>query len=157
MSVRLDKMQAIYGGNIESVLLNVDLENGAITTIGGLVDGKREVVQGATPVNVSIEEILLIASPEIVYEAEKHNILDFVNKAGKPARAYHYTVGDTVTITDDMIDGTSVKNQYLVPENGSAKLKAVADLSGDARFAALVLEKVMLYGEPATRYKVLKH
>ncbi|WP_405168525.1 hypothetical protein [Paenibacillus sp. FSL H3-0286] len=157
MSVRLDKMQATYSGNIESVLLNVDLENGAITTIGGLVDGKREVVHGATPVNVSAEEVLLVASPEIVYESDKHNILDFVNKAGKPARAYHYAVGDTVTITDNMITGTSVKNQYLIPENGSAKLKAVATLTDTTRFAAQVLEKVKLYGEPATRYKVLKH
>jgi hypothetical protein len=156
MSVRLDKMQAIYGGNIESVLTNVDLENGAITTIGGLVAGKREVVQGATPTDVSLEEVLLVASPEIVYEAEKHNILDFVNKAGKPFRAYHFAVGDTVTITDNMITGTSVKDQYLITENGSYNLKASAT-QGTTRFVAKVLEKVKLYGEDATRYKVLKH
>lgn len=156
MSVRLDKLQATYGGNIESVIGTKDLKNGAITVIGGLVTGQREVVQGATPVDVITEEILLVASPEIVYEKEKHNILDFVNKAGERYRAYHFTIGDIVTITDDMITGTSVVGQYLIPANGSEKLKAAADLSGGTRFAALVYEKTKLYGQPATAYKVVK-
>ncbi|MDY8023389.1 hypothetical protein [Paenibacillus polymyxa] len=157
MSVRLDKLQATYGGNIESVIGTKDLKNGAITTIGGLVAGQREVVQGATPVDVTVDEILLVASPEIVYEKEKHNIHDFINKAGERYRAFHYAIGDTVTVTDDMITGTSVKDQYLIPVNGSEKLKAAADLSGGTRFAARVLDKVKLYGEPATRYKVIKN
>ncbi|RPK23986.1 hypothetical protein [Paenibacillus xylanexedens] len=156
MSVRLDKVQATYNGNIESIIATVDLKNGAAITIGGLVDGHREAVIGATPTDVTIDEVLLVASPEIVYDSRKHNIHDFINIKNKPLRGYHYTIGDTVTVTDDMLDGTSVKNQYLIPVNGSSKLKAAADLSDGTRFAAKVLEKVKLYGEPATRYKVVK-
>lgn len=156
MSVRLDKVQATYNGNLESVITNVDLKNGAVITIGGLVDGHREAVIGATPTDVAIDMPLLVASPEIVYDSNKHNIHDFINVKGKPLRAYYYTLGDIVTVTDDMLDGTSVKNQYLIPVNGSSKLKAVADLSDNTRYAFMVLEKVKLYGEPATRYKVVK-
>ncbi|PIH59684.1 hypothetical protein [Paenibacillus sp. LK1] len=157
MAVRLDKMQASYSGNIEIGIANFDVENGEVLTIGGLVDGHREAVIAATPTDVTLDKILLAASPEIVYEKEKHNILDFVNKKGEKIRLYHHAVGNTVTVTDNLIDGTSVKGQYLIPVNGSSKLKAVADLSDNTRFAAKVLEKVRIYGEPATRYKVEKH
>lgn len=156
MSVRLDKVQATYNGNIEVVITNVDLKNGSVITIGGLVDGHREAVVGATPTDVTIDEILLVASPEIVYDSRKHNIHDFINVKNEKLRSYHHTIGDIVTVTDDMVEGTSVKNQYLIPVNGSSKLKPAADLSGNTRFAAKVLEKVKLYGEPATRYKVVK-
>lgn len=156
MAVRTDKLQATYAGNLESVVLSVDVENGAVTTIGALVDGEREIVQGGAPVDVLTDEILLIKSPEVLYEKDK-GILDFINKANKPARAYHYAVGDIVTVTDTVITGTSVKDKYLIPENGSNKLKAANDLTGKTRFAAQVIWKGKLFGVASTAYKVLKH
>lgn len=154
MAVNLDKSQAIYAGNIESVVFTTDVQNGAITTLGAMATGEREVVQGANPVDVTEDEILLVYTPEVLYETGK-GILDFVNKAGIPARAYHYTVGDIVTVTDDMIDGTSAVNQYLIPVNGSNKLKTAADLSSGTKFAAKVIEKRKLFGKAATSYRVV--
>jgi hypothetical protein len=153
-AVRLDKLQAVYSGNIESVLVGVQTDNGRHVVLGSPVSGKREVFNAATPTEVDTEEVLLIASPEVTYEAGQ-NILDFTNKAGSAARAYHYTVGDIVTITDDNIDGTSVVGQYLIPANGTNKLVPSATL-GSTRFAAQVIEKTTLYGQPATAYRVVK-
>lgn len=154
MAVRLDKLQAVYAGNIESVLLEVDTPNGRHTTLGEQVLNNRELFKGATPTAVATQEILLVASPELTYEA-RQNLLDFTNKAGKASRAYHYTVGDIVTVTDDEIDGTSILNQYLIPVNGSDKLAPSATL-GSTRFSAKVIWKGNLYGLPATKYRVEK-
>lgn len=152
MAIRTDKLQATYVGNIESVVFDKDVQNGEIGVLGSHVG--REAVQAATPTDVTKEEILIIASPEVVYKKEE-TLLDFVNEAGKLARAYHLTVGDIITVTDDVIDGTSVVDQYLVPENGKTKLVPAADLSGGTRFAAKVIEKGRLYGQPATAFKVV--
>lgn len=153
MAIRTDKLQAVYAGNIETVVFTKDVQNGEICVLGN--QAGREAVQAATPTDVTTEEILIVASPEIVYDQLKDDLLDFVNKAGSMARAYHFTVGDIITVTDDVIDGTSVVNQYLVPKNGSSKLTPAADLSGGTRFAAKVIEKGKLYGQPATAFRVL--
>lgn len=86
-----------------------------------MVTGERELYNASAPTDVATQEVVIISSPEIVYEAGK-GILDHVNKAGKPARGDHFNVGDTVTVTDDVIDGTSVVDQYLVPANGKTQL-----------------------------------
>lgn len=156
MAVRLDKLQATYAGNIESVKASVDLKNGEFVALGARVEGERELFQAGAPTDVETQEVLLVASPELTYESGT-TILDFVNKAGKPARAYHLYVGDIITVTDDVIDGTSVVGQYLVPQNGKTKLAPAADLSDGTRFAAQVIEKTTIYGQPATAFRVVKN
>ncbi|MBD8839480.1 hypothetical protein IFU39_16835 [Paenibacillus sp. CFBP 13594] len=153
-AVRLDKLQAVYSGNISSVKSALEVDNGRVVVAGSLVSGQRELYNAATPTAVATDEILLVASPEVTYEAGA-GILDFTNKAGKPARAYHLTVGDIVTVTDVNIDGTSVVDQYLIPVNGSDKLAPSATL-GTTRFVAKVISKGTLYGQAATVYKVVK-
>lgn len=155
MAIRKDKMQSVVAGNIESVVLAADTQNGQVVTLGSPVAGERELVNGVAPTDVTTQEIVIISSPEIVYEKGK-SLLDFVNKAGKPARADHFSAGDIVTVTDDVIDGTSVVDKYLVPANGKTKLAAAADLTGGTRFAAVVVGKGKLYGQPATSFRVVK-
>ncbi|MNH66538.1 hypothetical protein D3C73_185710 [compost metagenome] len=152
MAIRTDKLQATYAGNIESVVFAKDVQNGEIGVLGA--QAGRELVNAAAPTDVTKEEIVIIASPEVVYKKEE-TLLDFVNKANKAARAYHLTEGDIITVTDDVIEGTSVVNQYLVPANGKTKLVPAADLTGGTRFAAKVIEKGKLYGQPATAFRVV--
>ncbi|MWV44964.1 hypothetical protein GRF59_15180 [Paenibacillus sp. HJL G12] len=155
MAIRKDKMQSVVAGNIESVVLAADTQNGQVVTLGSPVVGERELVNGVAPTDVVTQEIVIISSPEIVYEAGK-GILDFVNKAGKPARADHFTVGDNVTVTDDVIDGTSVVDKFLIPVNGKTKLAHANDLTGGTRFAAVVIGKGKVYGQPATTFRVVQ-
>lgn len=154
MAVRLDKLQAIKNGNISSVKVGEDTPNGRHVILGSQVAGNRELFVASTPTAVTTDEILLVAEPELNYEAGK-GILDFTNKAGKAARAYHYTVGDIVTITNDQINGTSVIDQFLIPANGSNQLVPSATV-GSTRFSAKVIWKGNLYGVPATKYRVVK-
>lgn len=156
--INLDKLQAVYAGNIESIkYASAALENGRVGVLGNLVSGETEAYEFVTPTDVTTEEVLLHASPEVLYEAGKQ-IGDFELAAGKIGRAYHLTVGDVFTITDDAFIGSSVVGQYLIPQNGSFQLTAAADLTGNTRLALQVIEKGTLGydGNAATTVRVVK-
>lgn len=140
--VKLDRVKAVYSGNIESVQYALDMENGSFITLGALVSGSSELYTAATPATATLttEEVLLVASPEVIYTPGA-TLKDFTNLAGKPARAFHLSVGDHITITNDGFDGTSVVGKYLIPQNNSAKGVIADDLSGATRLALKVIEK----------------
>jgi len=155
--VRLDKIAAAYNGNLESVKHSADMGNGSVVMLGGLVAGERELRQVVVPTAAlaANDEILLVASPEVNYSPlEKDE--DFVNKANKAARAYHLSVGDIFTVTDDMLSGSSVVGQFVGAIDG-LKLGASAT-APTTRFAGKVLEKTTLGYDaaPATVIQVLK-
>jgi hypothetical protein len=158
--IRLDKVQSVYVGNIESVQYDdADLPQGSAVNLGALVTGSREIYTAGQPATATLgtAEVLLVASPEVMYEAGKA-LGDFTNKAKKPCRAYHLTEGDVFTITDDGLDGTTAVDKYLVPKNGQFKLAVAADLSGNTKFAAIIIEKGTLgyAGSAATTARVIK-
>lgn len=158
--VRLDKIQAAYNGNLESVVHNADMANGSVVMLGGLVAGERELRQVVVPTVASsgTEELLLVAAPEVNYSPlEKDE--DFLNKANKAARAYHLSVGDIFTVTDDMLAGVSVVGEYIVPADGlKLGVSATVPTTPAPRFLGKVLEKTTLgyEGAAATVIQVVK-
>ena len=140
--VRLDKCQAIYGGNITSVQHADTMDNGSFVNLGGLISGQTDVYETATPssTNFDVEEALLVYTPEVNYAPGK-TLKDFTNLADQPARAYHMTVGDVVTITDDGLSGTTVVGEYVIPATGAFILAAAAALGTTTRLGGKVIEK----------------
>lgn len=83
------------------------IENGNVLKIGALMTGEREIyVGGAVAANDKIDDIVLIASPEVVYDERKRNLDDFVNEAGKACRGYHIHSGDTFSVTAEALSGS---------------------------------------------------
>ncbi|MDD4760743.1 MAG: hypothetical protein PHU66_08050 [Bacteroidaceae bacterium] len=158
--VRLDKINASTHGNIESVVHSANLENGMVCMLGSLVNGERELYNVAIPTNATIitDEILLIASPEIMYDERLDRLRDFFISANKPARAYHFAVGDEITISDDGITGDTVVDQFVVPANNSLRFAAAAVDPGVAvsRFCAKVVSKETWSEGACTTIKVLR-
>ncbi len=136
--VNLDKLQASAVGNIESVVHTVDMTNGLFFNLGGLKAGETELreVSAVSESTIESDEVLLHATPEVVYSSEKDDIVDFVVKAGKAGRAYHLTVGDIVTLTSDLFTATPTVGEFAVPAyDGSMKLAPSTDgtiLASDA-------------------------
>lgn len=159
--VRLDKIQASANGNIESVVHSADLSNGVVINLGGLVAGERELRQVAVPATATLgtEEVLLVATPELIYEYSSKGLKDYVNKAGKAMRAYHLVAGDIFTVTDDLLTGgATVVGQYVAPANGATKLAFVGATAPTTRFIGKVIEKTTLGfdGSPATVIQVVQ-
>lgn len=83
------------------------IENGNVLKIGALMTGEREIyIGGAVAANDKIDDVVLIASPEVVYDERKRNLDDFVNEAGKACRGYHIHSGDTFSVTAEALSGT---------------------------------------------------
>lgn len=153
--VNLDKLQATKAGNIESIVADIDLDNGSVVTIGGFADMGGEVVTATAPANVEEDEILLVASPETVYD-EREQIYDFYNPKGYRGRAFHLYVGDYVSVSTNMIEGTPVKGKYLIPQAGQTKLAVADDLTDGTRFAAQIVDLERKMGVDMVVYRVLK-
>lgn len=123
--VNLDKIQAGYNGNLESVVVyttkagttkKADFANGLFVVLGGLLaEYGREVYKASPTVNKEVGEVLLVSSPELMYDETK-KLDDFVNKKGKASRAYHLAEGDVFTFTADLLPKAVVVGNVLVAD-----------------------------------------
>lgn len=110
--VRTDKM---IGTDVRSELVSVRyqpsnvktaIENGNVVKLGALETGSREIYKGVTPAaNDDITAIVLIASPEVMYDERKRNLDDFINEAGTIARGYRLHKHDIFSVTKEALDG----------------------------------------------------
>ena len=142
-----DKVSSSYNGNIESVLIVDDVKaekptpeeatNGVFVTLGGLAGMGREVKYAKLGADTD-GDALLVASPEVLYEAGKE-IDDFVNEAKKVARAFRLADGDVISLTEDLITGTpAVGETFIVGADG----KLVKSASEDGAEKAVLQFKV---------------
>ena len=83
------------------------IDNGNVVKIDALEEGSREIYKGITPAaNDKITDIVLIASPEVMYDEHKHNLDEFKNEAGAIARGYRLHTGDIFGVTKEALSGT---------------------------------------------------
>ena len=114
--VRTDKLM---GTDVRSMLESVKymgagstataIDNGNVVKLdGSLMTGEREIKKGVTPAaNDALDTIVLIASPEVMYDERKRNLDEFQNEAGKVCRGYHLHSGDIFSVTKDALDGAA--------------------------------------------------
>lgn len=117
--IRLDKIGA--DSHIVSVKLAKDMKQGNIVTVGNKVEGEREIYNAAAPTTAT-DKIVVLTTPFHPY-SPLDNEKDFVLKAGVPQRAHYLTSGDVITVTEDLIEGSPVKNQFVSAQDGKEKLK----------------------------------
>lgn len=152
-AVRTDKVQSTISGGIFNAVANADLDNGMVVTLKGLKDGHGDLFEAVAPEAIG-DEIYLVTSPEVVYEAEK-GILDFYNVAGERVRVHQLKQGDIVTITDNVIEGATVKDQFVIVTAASTKLTANATAPAEGTYG-VVLAKEKLFGQAATVIMIKK-
>lgn len=110
--VRTDRMEGTDDRNslvsIKYIVNDVEtaIENGNVLKRGALIDGEREIFAGAAvAAGDNLDDVVLVASPELMYDERKRNLDDFINEAGKPARAYHLRKGDIFSVTKEALAG----------------------------------------------------
>lgn len=96
---------------------NVDTEtaidNGNVLKVGALMGDatngyEREIFKGSAPAaNDALNDVVLVCSPELMYDERLHNLDDFYNVAGKAARAYRLHEGDIFSVTKEALDGVT--------------------------------------------------
>lgn len=84
------------------------IDNGNIVLVGELEDGEREIFKGDTPTASSaLRDIVLIATPEVMYDERLKGLDDFFNEAGKIARGYRLHTHDVFSVTADALNAAS--------------------------------------------------
>lgn len=107
------------------------IDNGNIVKIGDLEDGSREVYKGLTPAaSDNIKNIVLIASPEVMYDERKRNLDEFQNHEGDIARGYHLHTNDIFGVTKEALTGDSPAIGKTVELADSTKLNVTDSATG---------------------------
>lgn len=145
--VRTDKMFAtdnragLVSVRYQPADVITDIDNGNVVKLAGLEEGSREVFKGETPAaNDAIENIVLVASPEVMYDERLRNLDDFTNAKGSIARGYHLHVNDIFSVTKDALVGVSAPAVGNVVELANGTKLNVAESATDG---ATVIGKIV--------------
>lgn len=147
MQIRLDR---IAGTHLESVRSADVLRNGYFVEVQDLIVGEKELYTVTEPTALT-NELLLHATPEVMYDSLANSLDDFLVEANEEGRAYHLTVGDIITLTADLFTATPVVGALVVGTVGSYLLSPVATTT-TARTQLRVIEQTILGYTAQTAY-----
>lgn len=124
------------------------IENGNVLKVGLPIqnaDGsyEREIRVGATPAaGDSLDEIVLIATPELLYDERLKALDDFRNEAdGKPARGYRLHNGDIFSVTKNALDGAATPAVGNIVElKAGTKLNVAASLTANSTQVGVITD-----------------
>ena len=109
--VRTDLMHGQNASNgLRSVKYMVDgdfadIDNGSVLALDSLLEGEREIWKAIDPTTATLGKLVLIATPEVMYDERLRNLTDFYNEAGKAGRGYVIESGDIFSVTEPVVDG----------------------------------------------------
>lgn len=131
--VRSDLVSIKYMGANGST--PTDIDNGCVLKVGALVKGEREIfVGGDVAAGTALDDVVLIASPEVMYDERLRNLSDFYNVAGKACRGYRLHSGNVFSVTDVALDMDSFNASNAVGKvvelQAGNKMKVTASLTG---------------------------
>ena len=154
--VNLDK---VAGQHLSSIIADEDLTNGLFGQLGDLVEGERETYE-FLPVTDVADEVILHATPEVMYDPRKKGLKDFVLEAGTVGRGYHLERGDIITLTEDLFTDTPTVGEFAIPQEGSRKLTTSVDGNTDGgekpSLVFKVIEVTTLGFDATTAYALRK-
>ena len=135
-----------------------EIDNGNVVKLDSLlvIDAtagtyEREIWKAVTPAKSdALTDIAIVATPETLYDERLHNLSDFYNEAGAPARGYIPHSGDIFSVTPEALNiasGATPAVGWVVELMAGIKLNCVAS----ATSGSTVLGKVIAI-EQTSRY-----
>ena len=118
------------------------IDNGNVVKLGALEEGSREVYKGVTPAaDDAIKDIVLIASPEVMYDERKRNLDEFQNAKGAIARGYHLHTNDIFSVTVEALTCAATPEVGDVVElDAGTKLKVVASATEGSTVVGSIID-----------------
>lgn len=117
------------------------IDNGNVVLLDKLAEGEREVYVGKDVEAASkITDVVLVASPEVLYDERTQALSDFYNEAGSIARGYHIHSGDTFSVTEEALSGTKAVNDVVELAAGT-KLNTAASATESSTVVGRIIAK----------------
>lgn len=104
----------------------IDVENGTIVKVGALETGEREIYKATLAADTdNPSDCAVIAGVEVMYDERKHNLDEFINEAGVPARAYVLRDRNSFSVTKEgFVGGTAPTVEGKVGIGANGKIDA---------------------------------
>ena len=131
MAYTVIRTDAMSGTNVAADLVSlrvyntegetIAVENGTIVELQGYEDGQREVMKAVLATAESkMEDCAVVASVEVMYDATKKNLDEFINPKGAICRGYVLRSRNMFSITKDGFAGAapSAGNEVGIGANG---------------------------------------
>ena len=120
------------------------IENGCVVALDGLMTGEREVWKAVTPAaNTDKNKIVIVASPEVMYDERKKNLDEFINEAGTIARGYIPHSRDIFSVTADALNigaGVTPAKGYIVELMAGTKLNVVSSATASTTTIGQIID-----------------
>ena len=152
MSYGVVRTDLMYGTDVRSGLVSIEylgadgqtptaIENGNVLKAGALKSGEREILVGAAvAANDDLKNVVLVCSPEVMYDERKKALDEFINEAGRPARGYRLHTGDIFSVTKDALDGKATPEVGDVVElKAGTKLNVAASATNGSTVVGEIL------------------
>lgn len=141
----------LAGTDVRSELVSVryqpsdtmtDIDNGNVVLLGDLEEGSRTVFKGDTPAkNSDLNDVALIASPEVIYDEHVHGLDKYYNEAGKISRGYRLHENDIFSVTIDALDAAATPEVGNIVElQAGTKLKVVSSATASATTVGKIID-----------------
>lgn len=129
----------------EGEMVNTEIENGNVVKVGALESGEREVKLASTPAaNTPLDEVVLVAAPEVMYDERKRNLDEYISEAGKAVRGYHLHTGDIFSVTAECLANASPAVDQLIELGATTKWNNVASAtSGSTQVGKIIAVDVV--------------
>lgn len=115
-----------------------DIDNGCIVKLEGLMEGEREIYKGVTPAADSAKkDLVVIATPEMMYDERKKGLVNFYNEAGRACRAYILHENDIFSVTAEALTGTPVVGS-IIEAAADVKMSAVDVATGATKIGEVI-------------------
>lgn len=116
------------------------IENGNVLKVGALKEGEREIYVGAAvAADDALSDVVLIATPELMYDERNRNLDEFINEAGRPCRGYRLHKGGVFSVTKEALAGAATPAVGDVVEFAAGtKLNVVAAATGATQGSTVV-------------------
>ena len=128
-----------------------EIDNGNVVLLNGLMTGERELYKAVTPAaNSAIDQIAIVATPEVMYDERKKNLDEFYNEAGAAIRVYRPHTHDVFSVTADALNianGVTPAVGYAVELMAGTKLNVAASATnGSTQVGKLIaIEETQRY------------
>ena len=113
-----------------------EIENGCVVKLEGLMDGERELHKGVAPeADTALKDVVIIATPEVMYDERKKNLDQFINPAESNCRGYRMHQHDVFGLTAEALniaEGVTPEEGYVVELMAGTKLNVAASATGSA-------------------------
>lgn len=111
----------------ETVDVPTELDNGSVVLLTGLMTGEREIYRAVDcAANSNIDDVVVLAAPEVLYDERQKNLDEFFNVAGKPVRGYRLHRGNIFSLTAEGLSAAvAIAVGDIVELQAGHKLKVV--------------------------------